>query len=77
MLAAKRPEGNFTERYLTGIKNKNGEHLVNICESNILERYAIPSELARTLFPVELKAQMTKMKISHHRVIIEDECIHL
>ena len=77
VLAAKRPEGNFTERYLTGIKNKNGEHLVNICESNILERYAIPSELARTLFPVELKAQMTKMKISHHSVIIEDECIHL
>ena len=65
VLAAKRPEGNFTERYLTGIKNKNGEHLVNT------------SELARTLFPVELKAQMTKMKISHHSVIIEDECIHL
>ena len=34
------------------------------------------SELARTLFLVELKVQMTKMKIPHHRVT-EDGCIHL
>ena len=61
VLPAKRQEGNCTERYLRGLKIKNGEHRVNICESNILESYVIPSELARTLFPVELKVQMAKM----------------
>ena len=74
-MPAKRLEGNFTERYLSGLKNRNGEHLVNIYEANILEKYVIPSELARTLFPVELKVQITKMKIAYHRVI-GDGCIH-
>ena len=36
----------------------------------------MPSDLARTLFPVELKVQITNIKITHHRVI-EDICIHL
>ena len=38
VLSAKRREGNCTEKYLRGLRNKNGEHLANICESNILEK---------------------------------------
>ena len=33
----KRREENCTERYSRGLKDQNGEHLVSICESNILE----------------------------------------
>ena len=40
VLAAKRREGNFTETYLRGLKNQNGEHLVNICELSILESHS-------------------------------------
>ena len=69
-------EENLTESYLSGLKNIHREHLLNVFESNIFERYVIPSKLARTLFHVELNVQMTKMKITHQRVI-ENKCIHL
>ena len=39
VLPAQRREGNYTERYLRGL-NQNEEHLVNICESNILESHS-------------------------------------
>ena len=69
-------EENLTESYLSGLKNIHWEHLLNVYESDIFERYVIASELARTLFHVELNVQMTRMKITHHRVI-ENTCIHL
>ena len=34
---SKRREENCTGRYLRGLRSKNGEHLVNLRESNILE----------------------------------------
>ena len=34
---SKRREGNCTGWYSTGLRNQNVEHLVNLCESNILE----------------------------------------
>ena len=37
VLPAKRREGHFTGRYWRGIRNQNEEHLVSLCESNILE----------------------------------------
>ena len=40
VLAVKRREENCTERYLTGLKNQNWEHTVNICESKILESHS-------------------------------------
>ena len=33
-VASQRREKNCTERYLRGLENRNGEHLVNMCESN-------------------------------------------
>ena len=45
--ACKRREENTKRRYSNGLRNQNGEHIVNICELNILET------LAKTLFPVE------------------------
>ena len=36
---------------MRGLRNQNGEHLVNLCESHFLEKQLnLPS---RTLFPVE------------------------
>ena len=37
VLAVKRREVNYTGRYLRGLRNQNGERLVNICKPNILE----------------------------------------
>ena len=34
---SKRREENCTGRYLRGLRNRNGAHFVNLCESNILE----------------------------------------
>ena len=31
-------KGNCTEKYFRELRDQNGEHLVNICESNILEK---------------------------------------
>ena len=33
----KRRKENYTERYSRGLMNQNGEHLMNLCELNILE----------------------------------------
>ena len=73
VLPAKRREGNCSNKYLRGLRNQNGDHLVNICESNIIETYVC--ELARILFPVECKIDKNEKK-THHR-IIADACIHL
>ena len=54
-------------RYWGGLRIQNGEHFVNLCESNMLET-KVPSELAGTLFSVE-STNNTKIKITHHRVI--------
>ena len=37
MLLTKRPEKNWIGRYPRTSRNQNGEHLGNLCESNILE----------------------------------------
>ena len=58
------------------IRNKNGENLVNLRESNILEAQVIllsELDLPRTLFSVESTINI-KIKIAHHRVI-GDGCI--
>ena len=34
---AKDRKKNSTSRYSRGLRNQNGEHLVNLCESNILK----------------------------------------
>ena len=34
---SKKPEENCTGKYLRGLRNPNWKHLVNLCESNILE----------------------------------------
>ena len=34
---SKRQEENCTGRYFRRLRNQNGEHLVNVCELNILE----------------------------------------
>ena len=58
--------------------NQNGEHFVDICESDILETsshifYCI--ELAGTSLPVESTIN-TKIKITHHRVKADGSFIH-
>ena len=62
VLSAKRREGNCTNKYLRGLRNQNGDHLVNICESNIIETQV--SELARILFPVECKIDKNEKKLT-------------
>ena len=51
----KRREKICTARYWGGLRNKYGEHLVNLCESNI----PIYSELVRTELYFLLKVQVT------------------
>ena len=41
VLPAKRREETCAKRHLKGLKNQNGEHLVNLCESNILKTKVI------------------------------------
>ena len=55
---SKRREENCTERYLRESRNQNGEYLVNLYESDILETsHSLYSELE---FYFLLKVQMTK-----------------
>ena len=42
--AKAKDEKTFTGRYSRGLWNQNGEHLVNLCESNILETQVIQPE---------------------------------
>ena len=37
LLPAKIQEGSCTGRYSKGLRNQNGQHLVNLCKSNKLE----------------------------------------
>ena len=41
VMPAKNREENYTEKYLRGLTNQSGEHLVNLYESNILEAQVI------------------------------------
>ena len=59
----KRGEPNCTGRYSRGLKNQNGESLVNLCEWNILETQFIYG-LARILF---LSESTSATKLTHHR----------
>ena len=65
----KRRKENCTGRYSGGLRKKNGERLVNLCESNT----AVYSELARNLFPVE-STNNIKIEKTYQRVI-GDGCI--
>ena len=52
MLAAKSNYKIWTGKYSKGLRNQNGEHLVNLYESDNLEKQVVfPSKLTRTLFP--------------------------
>ena len=59
-----RREETYKGRYLRGLKNQNGEHLVNLCKSKIIKTQVNQAELYFLL-----KAQIAKTKISHHRVV--------
>ena len=37
VMQAKRQEENYTGKYSKGLRHQNGEHLVNLCESNNFE----------------------------------------
>ena len=63
MLPAKRREENCTGKGSRGLRNQDGEHLVNLCQSNILE--TTYNQLARILFPFE---KTNNIKITDHRV---------
>ena len=41
VLPAKVREGNWKRRCTIGLRNQNGKHLVNLCESNIIETKVI------------------------------------
>ena len=44
---SKRREENYRGgKYLRGLRNQNGEHFVNLCESNILETQVNQPELS-------------------------------
>ena len=66
---------NCTGRYLRGLRNINGDHLVIPSESNILEKQVIFSlYMAQLLFHYFLfKVQKTKIKITFPKVI-GDRC---
>ena len=54
VLPAKRREGYYTEKYQRGLRNRNREHLVNLCEISPRKTPKSKlSQLARALFPVE------------------------
>ena len=42
-MPAKRQEDGCIGRYLEGLKNQNGEHLINLCELKKVETQAIIS----------------------------------
>ena len=76
-LPGKRPEEIWAERYSKGLKNQNGEYLVNLYKSNTLETQVIflmGSELARTFFPFE-STNNIKIKVTRLRVI--EDGMHL
>ena len=52
VLPAKRREENCTERYLRGLRNRNGEHLANICESKTRQSvfYQVLNEVSDGVF---------------------------
>ena len=52
VLPAKRREENCTERYLRGSRNRNGEHLANICESKTHQSvfYQVLNEVSDGVF---------------------------
>ena len=68
---SKRQEKNCPGRYSRRLRNQNGEHLVNLCESDILETqviFRIQGQNFTSLFSVE-STNNIKTKITHQRVI--------
>ena len=58
--------------YSTGLRNQNGEHLVHLCESNILETHGILLAAFIVIYP-ELyfllkRVEKIKIKIAYRRV---------
>ena len=49
VLPAKRREENCTERYLRGLRNQRGEHLLTLCKSNILETQVIVKPISQRI----------------------------
>ena len=68
----KRGEPNCTGRYSRGLKNQNGESLVNLCEWNILETQFIYG-LARILFLSE-STSATKTNSSQKGILLLSAC---
>ena len=64
-LPTKRQEENYTGSYSKGLKNQNGEYLVNTYESNKLDTQVISfySELAKFFFL--WKYNNLKVNVSH------------
>ena len=58
----KRLDKNCTGKYSRWLRDQNGEHIINIWESNISE-----TQVTRTLFPGESTNDI-KIKITQHRV---------
>ena len=68
VLPDKRQE-NCAGRYSKDLKNKNGEHLVSLCESNNLETQVIFPIVSQPELYFLLKIQITwKLKLTRHRV---------
>ena len=57
--ACKRREENITRKYSSGLRNQNGEHIVNICELNILET------LPKAFFMLKVATNNIKIKITY------------
>ena len=72
-IQSKRWWENCAGKYSRAWKNQSGKHLVNLCESNILETqvspYSLYCELAsRTLFPIQ-STNTIQIKITNYRVV--------
>ena len=67
LLPAKKQEESCTVRSFKGLRNQNGEHLVNQCESNNIETYVIVMNYPKLYF-------LLKVQVTRHKVI-GDGCI--
>ena len=75
---SKRREENCPGKYSRGLRNQNEEHLINLCESNILETqviFPIKGQNFLSVFPVEstndINIKITPKSFSYRR------CMHL
>ena len=68
---AKRRDKNCSGRHSRGLRSQNWEHLVNLCESNILQKqviFPIQGQNFISVLPGESTNDI-EIKITHHRVI--------